>query len=83
MTSRNSAQAYLEKLHTKQLLQLRDAAYRVSCIGMDTDREAVYDVTDVLTVRMSEIKRELGKREHVPNKAEAKKIRQEKAKNKK
>jgi len=50
---------------------------------MDTDREAVYDVTDVLTVRMSEIKRELGKREHVPNKAEAKKIRQEKAKNKK
>ena len=83
MTSRNSAQAYLEKLHTKQLLQLRNAAYRVSCIGMDTDREAVYDVTDDLTVRISEIKRELSKREHVPNKAEAKKIRQEKAKNNK
>jgi hypothetical protein len=80
MTQRNSAQKYLEKLHTRQLLKLRDSVYRVCDYGLSRGFQPVYDVTDTLSVRAYEIKRELSKREHIPNKAEAKKIRQEKAK---
>jgi hypothetical protein len=80
MTQRNSAQKYLEKLHTRQLLKLRDRVYRVCNYGLTHGFQPVYDVTDTLSVRAYEIKRELSKREHIPNKAEAKKIRQEKAK---
>jgi hypothetical protein len=80
MTQRNSAQKYLEKLHTRQLLKLRDRVYRVCNFNGNLPLNPFVNVTDSLTVRVSEIRRELSKREHIPNKAEAKKIRQEKAK---
>jgi hypothetical protein len=80
MPQRDSAQKYLEKLYTRQLLKLRDRAYRVCNFNGNLPRNPFVNVTDSLTVRVSEIRRELSKREHIPNKAEAKKIRQEKAK---
>lgn len=64
--------AYLGKLHTKQLLQVLKACR--GCGGsyypFDSDDEVTY----------LEVKNELTKREHIPNKQEARKIRQQKAK---
>mgnify|MGYP003651129237 CR=1 FL=1 len=83
MTQRDSAQKYLEKLHTRQLLKLRDRVYRVCNYGLTRGFQPVYDVTDTLSVRAYEIKRELSKREHIPNKQEAKQIRRQNALEKK
>jgi hypothetical protein len=80
MATRDSAKAYLEKLHTRQLLNLRDHAFAICKPTRTLPKDPSIDVTDCLSVRVSEIRYELSKREHIPNKAEAKKIRQEKAK---
>ncbi len=66
---------YLESLHTRQLMKLRELgqAYEWGCIINDKHH---------LTVTLTEINSELNTREHIPNKEEAKKIRQLKAKRK-
>jgi hypothetical protein len=76
---------YLKSLHTKQILAIRDAIYRVSGINRYDipETEAGYDPFDSggrCWVTLAEVKAELALRPHVPNKAEAKVIRQEKAK---
>jgi hypothetical protein len=83
MTQQNSAQKYLEKLHTRQLLALLARMRHVCGFSIPNEWSPVYHITDNLSVRMWEVKQELSKREHIPNKAEAKKIRQAKAKAKK
>lgn len=83
MPQRDSAQKYLEKLYTRQLLKLRDRAYRVCNFNGNLPRNPFVNVTDYLTVRVSEIRRELSKREHIPNKQEAKQIRRQNALEKK
>jgi len=75
-----TAEEYLEGLHTRQLLNLRKTAYAVSNYGRYSDQKASVIVTPLLAVTLDQIKAELSKREHVPNKTEAKRIRQEKAK---
>jgi len=66
-------QSYLNGLHTKQLLQLRD---RIQASG-----DTLYHVEEAgLDVTKEEVKHVLATREHVPNKQEARLIRQEKAK---
>jgi hypothetical protein len=78
-----TSEEYLKSLHTRQLMKLRDAAYAVSDIGMDLDRVAFYNVTPTLSVSIHQIRSELNTREHVPNKIESKKIRQQTALEKK
>jgi hypothetical protein len=71
-----SYEEILKPLHTKQLLAMRDMAYATGyCFYVNEGKE--YKIT------LEEIVKVLGTREHVPNKDEAKKIRQEKAKDKK
>lgn len=65
---------HLSKQHTKVLLKWLEKAR--SC-GVHGHRDHGYCYS------VEEIKKELAKREHVPNKAEAKKLRQELAKKKK
>lgn len=76
----DSAQRYLKRLHTLQLKKLREKAYAVSRMGGQQDRMSYVDVTNTLTVSVQQIKDELRTRERVPNKAQAKVIRQQKAK---
>lgn len=69
----------LTKLHTKQLLAMLHnlrAGYTNEC---NYGFEAA-PATIAIANQMVELKEELAKRPHVPNKAEAKKIRQEAAK---
>jgi hypothetical protein len=82
-----NAVEYLKKRHTKELLNIRDMIYRVSGYNY-------YDVTDGEVgcdplsdcsggrcwVTLEQVKAELATRPHVPNKAEAKVIRQQRAK---
>lgn len=69
-----------KKLYTKQLLKLY-RQLRARILGFDywEDDE---NVLEELTEQIREVKNELDTREHVPNKVEARKIRQEKAKKK-
>lgn len=65
---------YLHSKHTRELLQLRDACYAMP---------HGYDVTDNdggRYIYLSDVLAELATREHIPNKAEAKIIRQQRAK---
>lgn len=80
-----AAKEYLATLHTRQLLKLRDKAYAVSNAGglLAPDRMAYVDVLPTLSVSVGDIKAELATRPHVPNKAEAKKLRQRAAHEKK
>ncbi len=80
-----TAKDYLASLHTRQLLKLRDKAYAVSNAGglLAPDRMAFVDVSPTLSVSVADIKGELATRPHVPNKAEAKKQRQQAAHEKK
>lgn len=78
---------YLKKRHTKELLNIRDMIYRVSGYNH-------YDVTDGEVgcdpindysggrcwVSLEQVKAELATRPHIPNKTEAKAIRQAQAK---
>jgi hypothetical protein len=86
---------YLQGRHTKQLLGLRDELYKMNGGGryihpaQGTENQAAeedYAILDVMgdhsgcVVTLAQIKAELATRPHVPNKAEAKVIRQERAK---
>jgi hypothetical protein len=76
--------AYLRTRHTHVLMKMRESAYR--CSGRNTyalkDEEVFYDPFDTRLhyVSLAQIKAELATREHIPNKKEARKIRQERAK---
>lgn len=77
-------QKYLKSRHTKQLLNLRDTIYRVSGINHYDipESEAGYDITNNhqgAFVTLAQVKAELATRPHVPTKAEARIIRQQKA----
>lgn len=69
-----NATLYLEGKHTRQLLDLLQCCRR--CGG----RYDVLDNNSDWFVSISQVKAELAKREHIPNKLEAKKLRQERAK---
>lgn len=94
-----NATEYLQNLHTKQLLQLRDKIYKITPSDDEKpifsseeqryqyfkDSEAKYDVSNSFKnwyVTLNDVRRELKTREQIPNKAEAKLIRQQRAKNK-
>jgi hypothetical protein len=83
MMQQETAQTYLETLHTRQLLKLRDQVYRVCHYAITHGYEPVYHISDNLSVRGYEVRRELSKREHIPNKQETKQIRQQNALEKK
>lgn len=73
----------LTKLHTKQLLAMLHnlrAGYSNEVNYGSLTPEDFTEVTVGVEKRLSALKAELAKRPHVPNKAEAKKIRQEAAK---
>lgn len=75
---------YLKKLHTRQLLNLRNRIYRVSGgYWYKPENKMVYDVSENhqgMIVSLKQVKAELATREHVPNKKEAKALRQQRAK---
>jgi hypothetical protein len=79
---KEAARQYLAGLHTKQLMNLRDAAYAVSNDCGNLPIRVSIDVSKTLSVTMHEIKAELATRPHIPNAVEAKAIRQQKAKEK-
>ncbi len=62
----------LKKFHTRQLLDIIDHCRACGGIYQPYDMGVYYE--------FEEIKSELDTREHIPNKQEAKRIRQEKAK---
>lgn len=68
--------AFLKSLHTKQLMQLRKEAYQYG-----HDVVFVNEQRD-MPLTVEEINEELNTREHVPNKQEAKALRQQAAKEK-
>ncbi len=66
---------YLESLHTRQIMQLREDAHRYGHDAVHLeDGVAEHYITG------DQIRQVLATREHIPNKAEAKVIRQQKAK---
>jgi len=73
----------LKKLHTKQVLnlyrQLRGERFEFKIYMCEEDEEDEKTLAG-LTKQLREVKDELNTREHIPTKAEKKKIRQEKAK---
>ncbi|MCA1026980.1 hypothetical protein LCM23_12840 [Cytobacillus kochii] len=70
---------YLKTLHTKELLRLLHSARH--CGGSyNPFYENGYAFQGSKWYTIDEIKKELATREHIPNKEEAKKIRQEKHK---
>lgn len=72
---------YLKTLRTKELLSLLQSARH--CNGSyNPFYDNGYALEGSKWYTINEIKNELSKREHIPNKAEAKKIRQEKYKKK-
>jgi hypothetical protein len=81
--------AYLRTRHTRVLMKMRESAYRCSGYnyyeyGLATDDEIFYDPFDSgqFYVSLAQIKAELATREHVPNKKEARQIRQARARRK-
>jgi hypothetical protein len=78
--------AYLRTRHTRVLMQMRESAYR--CSGRNTyalkDEEVFYDPFDTHLnyVSLAQIKAELATREHIPNKKEARQLRQARARRK-
>lgn len=62
--------AYLNGLHTKQIMNLRKDAYHYG------HEQVSLDDAGWLVITVDQINEVLATREHVPNKAEAKKIRQ-------
>ena len=70
-----NAREYLNSLHTKQLLKLLD-----SCRAVGGEYSVFYPRDTIVTTE--QIKAELAAREHVPNKIEAKALRQQTAKEK-
>jgi hypothetical protein len=78
--------AYLKTRHTRVLMQMRESAYRVTAYNRYAlrDDEVFYDPFDsgLNYVSLAQIKAELATREHVPNKKEARQIRQARARRK-
>lgn len=77
----------LKKLHTKQVLKLyrqlkAERSEFINYSNCEDDEEDKAYLAQ-LTEQVQFVKKELNTREHIPTKAEAKKIRQEKAKRKK
>jgi hypothetical protein len=82
--------AYLKGRHTKQLLNLRDSIHAVNGWAKDESGNYKYPSTEIVIhvgekyenkiVNLAQVKAELATREHIPNKAEAKVLRQIKAK---
>jgi hypothetical protein len=68
--------AYLNGLYTRQLMQLRDQAHHYGYDQCSVDQQGYCVVTS------DQIKEVLATREHIPNKIEAKRIRQMIAHNK-
>lgn len=66
--------AYLGGLHTKQIMNMRDEAYHYG-----HDQVNMLDHPPYNPVTMDQIREVLATREHIPNKAEAKEIRRQKA----
>lgn len=71
---------YLKTLHTKELLGLLQSARKCGG-GYNLFYDSGYAFEGSKWYTIDEIKEELATREHVPNKSERRKIRQEKAKN--
>jgi len=67
----------LSKFHTKQLLRLLDQNRRHQCAVTNHDYDFGYKPSNYTT---EELEAELATREHIPNKKEAKAIRQARAK---
>jgi len=67
--------AYLSGLHTRQIMNLRDDCHKFQHDAVDLLEYAPYH-----TITLDQIREVLATREHIPNKAEAKVIRQQKAK---
>lgn len=81
--------AYLKSRHTRQLLQIRDMIYRVSGYNryIIPENEVGCDPINDYSgggcwVTLEQVKAELATRPHIPNKKEAKAIRQARAKGK-
>lgn len=68
----------LSRIHTRTLLQWRNACY--GCGGAYDPSEGASGIRYPATYTLAEIKAELATREHVPNKREARILRQQKAK---
>ena len=66
--------AYLQGLHTRQLMNLRDECFRYGHNGV------YINSANDKWIELDEVNIVLSGREHIPNKAEAKTIRQQKAK---
>lgn len=85
-----NAVAYLENLHTKQILDFRKSIYRLSHWSYKTENDVMVrdkeysgvlylcENTD-MKITMEDIKKVLQNRPHVPNSKEAKILRQERA----
>jgi hypothetical protein len=76
--------AYLKGRHTKQLMNLREQIYAVNneCGDLPEAQHMTYNVGEKheqRLVTLNQVKAELATREHVPNKQEAKRIRQDRA----
>jgi|688.fasta_scaffold44621_9 hypothetical protein len=70
----------LSTLHTKQLLNLKELLIKVHCAGRTLGFYESW-VKDTLYsgiwIRESLLRRELNRREHIPNKAESKQLRKQ------
>lgn len=74
-----SKQEYLKSIETRQLMSWRERAY--ACGGSYTPFD--HKSNSAMIFSIDDIKAELNTREHIPNKKEAKTIRQQKAKERK
>lgn len=70
---------YLKSAHTRQLLSWRDQAYSGGGVYTPYDPKS----NSTMIFRLDEIVNELNTRDHVPNKKEAKVVRQQRASTKK
>lgn len=70
---------YLKSIETRQLMSWRERAY--ACGGSYTPFD--YHSNSAMIFSIEDIKAELNTREHIPNKKEAKVLRQTKAKERK
>lgn len=66
--------AYLNSLHTRQIMNLRN-----DCYSYGHDEVRMLDHEPYHAITLDQIREVLSTREHIPNKAEAKVIRQQKA----
>lgn len=81
-----NAVEYLKTLHTRQLMNIRRNIFTITQHEdrhMRSERRMwinMFDKNSGCTVTMQQLKAELATREHIPNKAEAKVLRQQLAK---